>query len=191
MRRAREAAFFRPRLRAVTARGLLQIRRSAAVRRAQRRGRAVRELAKVAGLREEKLRIFLAAMLAGILVAACTSTEAAVDKLTMKYSGQPIEDFIEKHGAPVRSYRLQDGSIRHEWISEVRTYRMPGVTTVQTRTVDDTIYVTATHDPAYSFKVYCRATIMTDATGAIIGITLRGTVGRWTTSRCHEVFSDL
>ena len=54
-------------------------------------------------------------ILAGVLLAACASTEKARDS----WSGASYDDVVRIWGPPARSGKLGDGADVHTWVSEV------------------------------------------------------------------------
>lgn len=126
------------------------------------------------------------------LAAGCTTTEQAANFLQRQYAGQNLDAFVLKHGAPYKKHQLNSGDVMYAWSSEIRTYAMPTMTTFQgTAAPGGAVTGSAFTTGGGGASVFCEVTIVTRPDGTIKAIDPSyDTIGRWTTSRCAEIFKE-
>ena len=134
------------------------------------------------------MRLLLIA--AFILISGCVSTQKVANRIYAEYNGQNFDSFVRERGLPHSRYQLSDGGNVYVWNSGVITYRMPSTTTVS-GTVDSSGYYAGcgVTTGGGNLNVFCEVQIETDRNNIIRAVTItRDTIGKWTTSRCGEVF---
>jgi len=125
-----------------------------------------------------------------VLVSACVSTQKVADKIGYRYIGQNLDLFVRENGIPYSKYQMSGGGYIYAWNSGVVALKMPATTSFSGN-VSSTGYVngTATTTGGGTWNLYCEIRIQTDRNNTVNSITIiNDTWGRWTTSRCHEVF---
>jgi len=135
------------------------------------------------------LRFFIC-IIAIFILSGCTTTEEAMLRANNEFVGKNIDDFVLKHGIPYAKHQLNNGEYVYAWSSGVISYDMPATTTMS-GTVSPYGYYsgTAMTTGGGSINVWCEVQIHTTAEGKILSIKpLRDTWGKWTTSRCSEIF---
>ncbi len=109
-----------------------------------------------------------------------------------KYSGQHLDKFVMDHGAPYSAYKMDNGSTIYQWSSGIDSVSIP-------QTVSHSGYVspygtisgTSTVHGGGSMRLECALKIVTDKRKVISQINIvKDTIGRWETSRCHEIFGS-
>lgn len=123
------------------------------------------------------------------LAAGCTTTNQAMLRANEKFVGKNIDEFVLAYSPPYAKHTLNSGDLVYLWNSGVLTYNMPGMTTMSG---SQTPYGFSASGFSYgggTARVFCEIQIMTSESGIIQRIQARtDTLGRWTTSRCSEVF---
>ncbi len=132
----------------------------------------------------------LAAVIVLMIMAGCTTTKQAMTRANEKFAGKNIDEFVLTHGPPYAKHSLNSGDYVYIWRSEIRTYGMPSVTNMSGSTYPGGSFSASGYTVGGgTASVYCEIQIVTDADGNIKSIQPRiDTLGRWTTSRCAEVF---
>ncbi len=130
-----------------------------------------------------------ACLFVSLLLYGCTTTQGAMQRAASSFGGENIDAFVLTHGIPYRKYQLNNGDYVYVWNSGVISYKMPATTTI-TGTVTPYSYTgTATTYGGGSIDVFCEVQIHTKSDGTIMSIkAVRDTIGKWTTSRCSEIF---
>ena len=124
------------------------------------------------------------------ILLGCTSTELAMQRANARFLGRNIDEFVLEHGIPYAKHQLNNGDYIYVWNSGVISYDMPKTTTV-TGYVDPLGFYSgsATTRGGGSVDVCCEVQIHTTAEGKVLSVKpIRDTWGRWTTSRCSEIF---
>ena len=135
--------------------------------------------------------VMRAAPLVAFALLGCTTTQQAADALGQKYLGQNIDAFVVAYGAPYAKHILNSGDAMYTWNSGVHSYGMPTTTTVQGTRTPMGFSGTATTSGGGSINVFCEVRIVTAPDGTVKSILPVGdTIGRWTTSRCGEIFKS-
>lgn len=120
----------------------------------------------------------------------CTSTEQAMRRANARFVGRSIDEFVLEHGIPYAKHQLNNGGYIYAWNSGVISYNMPE-TTIVTGQIDPLVFYSRspTTTGGGSIDICCEVQIHTSAEGKILSIKpIRDTWGRWTTSRCSEIF---
>ena len=126
-----------------------------------------------------------------LLASGCTTTKSAIDYIGVNYVGNNIDKFIIDHGIPSKQYELNNGNIIYEWVSNIRSYGLSNTTTQNGHmTTSGNFTSTSISSGGGSLDVYCKLEFHTDPNGIILSAkSITDTIGRWTTSRCAEIFS--
>ena len=132
------------------------------------------------------------ALLAVVLaLGGCASTQEAANSLRRNFEGKNIDAFVLRYGAPYQRHQLNSGDLMYTWSSEIRSYGLPTTTTIQGSTSPYGFSGTATKTGGGMINVFCEVQIVTAQDGTVKSISpFRDTIGRWTTSRCAEVFKE-
>lgn len=124
-----------------------------------------------------------------IILCSCTSTKQAIDVLNTTMVGKNIDEFVLQYGTPSNKHQMNNGEYIYTWNSGVLSYAMPSTTTMSGTSNSYGYQGTATITGGGSIKVFCEIQIHTDSQGNIINFkAMRDTLGKWTTSRCSEIF---
>ena len=124
-----------------------------------------------------------------LLVYGCTTTNQSMIRANNSFVGKNIDEFVLKHGIPYRKHQLNSGDFIYVWNSGIISYSMPATTSVTGTRTPYGYSATATTHGGGEIKVFCEVQILTTPEGKIISIKpIRDTIGRWTTSRCSEIF---
>ncbi len=127
-----------------------------------------------------------------LLILSSCSTQSVLNRIAPVYVGQPADRFFTKHGPPYRTFPLSNGDVLYNWSSGNIVYNIPAQTYATTTTTPWGYDTTATHHQASKVNVVCNAQLLVDSSGKIANIIITDdTIGRWTLSRCYEVFSDV
>lgn len=130
-------------------------------------------------------------LVAAFILAGCASTQEAAQTLSSNFAGKNIDAFVLRHGAPFQRHQLNSGDLLYRWSSEVHAYGLPTTTTVQGTATPVGFSGTATTTGGGTVNVFCEVEILTAQDGNIKSISpVRDTIGRWTTSRCAEIFKE-
>jgi hypothetical protein len=124
------------------------------------------------------------------ILSGCTTTAQGINRANSRFVGRNMDDFVKEYGMPIREFKLNDGSKVYRWSSEVLTYGLPSSTTFQA-TQSDSGLISGTSQTygGGSINVFCEVDIFTTSDGTITAIKpVRDTLGKWTTSRCAEIF---
>jgi hypothetical protein len=132
------------------------------------------------------------ALLAVVLAfSGCASTQEAANSLRHNFEGKNIDVFVLRYGAPYQRHQLNSGDLMYTWSSEIRSYGLPTTTTIQGSTSPYGYSGTATTFGGGMINVFCEVQIVTTKDCTVKSISpFRDTIGRWTTSRCAEVFKE-
>jgi len=131
------------------------------------------------------------AAVAALLLAACTTTQMAQDYLNHSYVGKNMDEFVMKYGPPYGKYQMNNGDVLYSWSSEVKNYGLPATTTITGTSVNGVYNGTAVTSGGGSVSVFCKVQLQVGADGVIKSLKpTADTIGKWTTSRCGEFFSD-
>jgi hypothetical protein len=125
-----------------------------------------------------------------VIFTGCTTTEQGLNKANSQFVGRNMDDFVREYGMPYREFKLNDGSKLYRWSSGVLSYGIPSSTTFQaTQGTYGQITGTSQTHGGGSIDVSCEVDIHTTSDGTITAIKpVRDTLGKWTTSRCAEIF---
>lgn len=128
---------------------------------------------------------------ASLLCVGCASTQEAANTLTRNFVDKNIDTFVVRYGAPYQRHELNSGDLLYTWSSEIRSYGLPTTTAVQGIRSPSGFSGTATTTGGGTIRVFCEVQIVTAKDGTVKSISpFRDTIGRWTTSRCAEVFKE-
>jgi len=128
--------------------------------------------------------------LIAILISGCVSTQSVANRIADQYGGQNFDQFVRNHGIPHSKYQMGNGGYIYVWNSGIVSVTMPA-TTSMSGTVSSTGYVygTGTTTGGGALNLYCEVQIETDKYNTIRTVTITAdTWGKWTTSRCSELF---
>jgi hypothetical protein len=126
-----------------------------------------------------------------LALGGCASTQEAADSLRRNFEGKNIDTLVLRYGAPYQKHQLNSGDLMYTWSSEIRAYGLPTTTTIQGSTSASGFSGTAISSGGGAINVFCQVQIVTAQDGTIKSISpFRDTIGRWTTSRCAEVFKE-
>ena len=127
-----------------------------------------------------------------LLFMGCTTTEQAMQRVNSRFVGRNIDEFVLKHGIPYAKHQLNNGDFIYAWSSGIISYYMPTTTTMSGHVSPYSYYSgSAMTTGGGSIDVCCEVQIHTAADGTILSIKpLIDTLGRWTTSRCSEIFKE-
>jgi len=132
---------------------------------------------------------FSICIIAVLLLNGCTTTQQAMRRANNSFVGKNLDEFVLKHGIPHSKYQLNNGDYVYLWNSGVISYNMPATTTISGTDFGGYYSGSGTTIGGGTLNVFCEVQIHTTAEGEILSITpLRDTWGRWTTSRCSEIF---
>lgn len=124
-------------------------------------------------------------------LAGCASTQEAANSLRSNFAEKNIDAFVLRYGAPFQRHQLNSGDLLYTWSSELRTYSLPATTTVQGTASPYGFSATTTTTDGGTISVFCEVQIITTHDGTIKSISpFRDTIGKWTTSRCAEIFKE-
>ena len=131
-------------------------------------------------------------LLGGVLIcltSGCTSTSQGIARANSSFAGKNLDTFVLAHGIPYAKHELSSGEYVYLWNSGVISYAMPH-TTSMSGTYTSTGYSGTAHTTGGgTLDVYCEVQIHTEADGTILDIkATKDTWGKWTTSRCAEIF---
>lgn len=125
------------------------------------------------------------------ILAGCATTQQATDALQKGFVGRDLDAFVLRYGAPLQRHQLNSGGSIYVWSSEVQSYDLPSTTTIQGTTSPYGFSGSAVTTGGGVVNVFCEVQIVTAPNGTITSIApTRDTIGRWTTSRCAEVFNE-
>jgi len=128
-------------------------------------------------------------ILATLTLAACTTTQQAHDALQTRWLGRSADAFFVQYGPPASSFPLADGRLVYEWTGGRRNYALGGSAFTTAHAVGSTAYATTSYSGGGTLAVGCSVRIVADGERTIQAIAPTvDTVGRFTTSRCAEVF---
>lgn len=116
---------------------------------------------------------------------SCVTTRQAIGKISNRFVGKHLDEFVLQHGAPFSKYSLKSGDFLYTWSSGVSTLSMPATTTVY----GGGSSATAVTSGGSSIDMECALRIQTSADGVIkMVVVQRDTIGMWSTSMCDESF---
>lgn len=119
-----------------------------------------------------------------LVCAACVSTQSVVDRFGQKWVGKDFDEFVLRYGTPYRKFELNSGDIAYAWNSGTSSIAMPAAAT--TNIYGNTAYTQVSGGG--NINMSCEMQLVTDRAGVIKQVRiLKDTIGRWATSRCHEV----
>ena len=108
----------------------------------------------------------LTLLVAGALLAGCTTTKQAQQAIESHYQGKPVDQFFLRYGPPAQQYKTQEGQTIFVWSSD------PAGRSGGARPI-----------------TYCELQLVADAGLVLRTITPRyDSLGAWTTSYCAELF---
>lgn len=124
-----------------------------------------------------------------LLLFGCATTREGMERANTAFVGKNIDDFFLTYGVPYRKHQLTNGEFLYLWNSGVISYGLPTTTNI-TGTKNPYGYSgTAVTYGGGSIDVFCEVQIHTSAEGKILSINpVSDTLGKWTTSRCAEIF---
>jgi hypothetical protein len=125
------------------------------------------------------------------LCVGCATTQHAVDRMTRTYTGQSIDAFFRRHGAPAQQHRLHSGETLYTWNSEVHSFAWPQTTTFSGTASPYGFSGTAHTLSATSIDVGCTVQLVAAPDGTLTDVRIvRDTFGLWSVSRCAEIFKE-
>lgn len=131
-------------------------------------------------------KLMMGAVLLGValLSSSCVSTQAVIDRFGQKWVGRNFDEFVMSYGAPYRRFELNSGGTAYVWNSGISSIAIPATAT--TNVYGNTAYTQVSGGG--NINMFCEMQLVTDRSETIRQITiLKDTIGRWVTSRCHEV----
>lgn len=128
-------------------------------------------------------------LLLSLTIPGCGPTFAEMQRVESGYVGRNIDEFVLAHGIPAQKMVLNSGDVLYQWRSDAVNIDLPGTTTATSHTIDGRTTTTVQNTPDTHLSLLCELSILTGPEGTIKTVTItHDTWGKWTTSRCREIF---
>ena len=139
-----------------------------------------------------KTRTLICAAVIALATAGCATTQDAANSMRAGYTGQNMDAFVMRHGAPYQRHHLNNGDTLYVWRSGVDSYTMPATTTVQGTSTNGWFSGNAQTTGGGVVRVFCEVKILASPDGTIKDIApQRDTIGNIRLlSRCGEIFKS-
>ena len=125
-----------------------------------------------------------------LFYAGCTTTQQAMERANLAYVGHNVDEFVLMFGIPCGEHQLNDGRKIYTWSLGQQSYYIPYQTTTSGSVNSFGQYSGSSFTYGGGVaSIFCDIEVITTSDGTITHISaLRDTWGKWTTSRCAEIF---
>ena len=127
------------------------------------------------------------------MLAGCTHLPASVpqivDSLERHYNNRPVNEFFFDYGQPTGEFDFDDGMRIYRWTS-LQLHPGEQVAPARIYRSDSASYTIVDNYRSVTERQYCELRIYTDADDVIQKFSVAvDSMGKWSASRCSEIFS--
>lgn len=129
-----------------------------------------------------------------LLLAACSESPKSpaelTDALNRRYRDRPANEFFVDYGLPAGEFELGDGTHIYRWTSNQRDAVPTAVNFTRYNAPNEDYQLVDTYN-GITETHYCELRIYTDAGDIIQKFAVAvDSIGKWSASRCSEIFSN-